>query len=67
MAAFNQSGSSHDVEEDPTSLSDADAERHAKCIRVVNHAYTRVKQELPSTPLLLNKTEVKKHSERNKV
>ena len=39
MAAFNQSQSNLDEEEDPTGLSDADAERHAKCVRVVTHAY----------------------------
>ena len=40
MDAVNQSESNHDVKEDPTGLTYADAERHAKCIRVVNHAYT---------------------------
>jgi hypothetical protein len=65
MVAFNQSESNHDVEEDPTGLSDA--KKHAKCTRVVHHAYTRVQHELSSTPLLLTKTEVKKHSEKNKV
>jgi hypothetical protein len=67
MAAFNLSKSNHDVEEDPTSLCDADVERHAKCTRVVHHAYTRVKRKLSSTPLLLTKTEVKKHTLKNKV
>jgi hypothetical protein len=67
MAAFNQSDSNLDEEENPTGLSDADAERHAKCVRVVTHAYIRVKQVLSSTPELLNKTEVKKHTDRNKV
>jgi hypothetical protein len=67
MAAFNQSDSNLDEEENPTGLSDADAERHAKCVRVVTHAYIRVKQVLSSTPELLNKTEFKKHSDRNKV
>jgi hypothetical protein len=65
MATFNQSESNHDVEEDPTGLSDADAERHAKCTRVVHHAFTRVKRKLSSTPMLL--TNVMKHSVKNKL
>jgi hypothetical protein len=67
MAAFKQSESNLDEDENPTGLSDADAERHAKCVRVVTHAVNKVKQVLHSTPELLNKTEVKKHSDRNKV
>jgi hypothetical protein len=67
MAAFNQSESNQDVEEDPKGLSDADAERHAKCTRVIHHALTRVKRKLSSTPILLTKTEVTKQAVKNKV
>jgi hypothetical protein len=67
MTAFNQSENNQDVEEDPSGLSDADAERHAKCTRVMHHALIRVKRKLSSTPILLTKTKVMKQGVKNKV
>jgi hypothetical protein len=67
MAAFNQPEVNQDVEEDPLGLSDEDAERHAKCTRVIHHAIMRIKRKLSSTPTCLIKTMVTKQAVKNKV
>ena len=57
MATFNQSEGNHDDddEDDPLGLSDEDAERHAKCIRVIEHAVLKVKHKLSNAPNVLLK------------
>jgi hypothetical protein len=67
MATFNQSEGNHDDEDDPLGLSDEDAERHAKCIRVIQHVILKVKRKLPDAPTMFTKTEVSKQTVKNKV
>jgi hypothetical protein len=67
MAAFNQSEGNHDTEEDPLGLSNEDAEWHAKCTRVIQHAILKVKRKLSSTPRTRTKTKVTKQAVKNKV
>ena len=62
MATFNQSEGNHDddEEDDPLGLSYEDAERHAKCIRVIEHATLKVKNKLPNAPNVFTETDVTK-------
>ncbi len=69
MATFNQSEGNHDDddEDDPLGLSNEDAERHAKCIRVIEHAVLKVKHKLSNSPNVFTETDVTKQEARNKV
>jgi hypothetical protein len=69
MATFNQSEGNHDDddEDDPLDLPDEDAERHTKCIRVIQHAILKVKRKLPDAPNMFTKSNVSKQTVKNKV